>query len=113
MEEVSTNEFKQYIVVKLANEQYGIDIQYVDNIVRMQKVTRVPKSQDYFKGVINIHDGMGSVSFHGKHHHAFHILMKHKKNSGNNILRSSENLGQLPKIKQLDLRNVHIDFVFC
>lgn len=54
MEEVSTNEFKQYIVVKLANEQYGIDIQYVDNIVRMQKVTRVPKSQDYFKGVINL-----------------------------------------------------------
>ena len=47
-------ETKQYIVVKLGNEQYGIDIQYVDNIVRMQRVTRVPKAQSYFKGVINI-----------------------------------------------------------
>lgn len=47
-------EAKQYIVVKLGNEQYGIDIQYVDNIVRMQRVTRVPKAQSYFKGVINI-----------------------------------------------------------
>lgn len=45
---------KQYIVVKIGNEQYGINIQYVDNIVRMQKVTRVPKSQHYFVGVINL-----------------------------------------------------------
>lgn len=47
-------ETKQYIVIKLGNEQYGIDIQYVDNIVRMQRITRVPKAQSYFKGVINI-----------------------------------------------------------
>ena len=47
-------ESKQYIVVKLGNEQYGIDIQYVDNIVRMQRITRVPKAQHYFKGVMNI-----------------------------------------------------------
>lgn len=44
----------QYIVVNVGNEQYGIDIQYVDNIVRMQKITRVPKVQSYFKGVINL-----------------------------------------------------------
>ena len=54
-EENKTDELeKQYIVVKLGSEQYGIDIQYVDNIVRMQRVTRVPKAQHYFKGVINI-----------------------------------------------------------
>ncbi len=45
---------KQYIVVTFGNEQYGIDIRYVDNIVRMQKITRVPKAQPYFKGVINL-----------------------------------------------------------
>lgn len=44
----------QYIVVKIGNEQYGIDISYVDNIVRMQKIIRVPKAQHYFKGVINL-----------------------------------------------------------
>lgn len=44
----------QYIVVKLGEEQYGIDIKYVDNIVRMQKITRVPKAQDFFNGVINL-----------------------------------------------------------
>jgi len=45
---------KQYIVVKIGSEQYGIDISYVDNIVRMQKITRVPKAQSYFKGIINL-----------------------------------------------------------
>ena len=45
---------KQFIVVKIGSEQYGIDISYVDNIVRMQKITRVPKAQAYFKGIINL-----------------------------------------------------------
>ncbi|MDE6209687.1 MAG: chemotaxis protein CheW [Lachnospiraceae bacterium] len=44
----------QYIVVNLGDEQYGIDIKYVDNIVRLQKITRVPKAQNFFNGVINL-----------------------------------------------------------
>lgn len=44
----------QYIVVNLGEEQYGIDIKYIDNIVKMQKITRVPKAQAFFKGVINL-----------------------------------------------------------
>lgn len=44
----------QYIVIKLGAEQYGIDIKYVDNIVRMQHITRVPKVAGYLKGVINL-----------------------------------------------------------
>lgn len=47
-------EFFQYIVIKLGNEQYGIDIRYIDNIVRMQNITRVPKVPAYLKGVINL-----------------------------------------------------------
>lgn len=50
---IGTNSI-QYIVVKIGTEQYGIDIKYVDNIVRMQKITRVPKIQPYIKGVINL-----------------------------------------------------------
>jgi purine-binding chemotaxis protein CheW len=47
-------EAKQYIDVMINNEQYGIDINFIDNIVRMQRITRVPKAQDYFPGVINL-----------------------------------------------------------
>jgi purine-binding chemotaxis protein CheW len=58
MDEISlmNNEYDttQYIVINIGDEQYGIDIKYVDNIVRMQKITRVPNCQEYFKGVINL-----------------------------------------------------------
>lgn len=52
--ETKQAETKQYIVVQIGSEKYGIDIRYVDNIVRMQKITRVPKAQVYFKGIINL-----------------------------------------------------------
>ena len=44
----------QFIVIKIGGEQFGIDIKYIDNIVRMTKITRVPSVQPYFKGVINL-----------------------------------------------------------
>jgi len=44
----------QYIVIKIGEEQYGINISFIDNIVRMQHVTRVPKVAPYLKGVINL-----------------------------------------------------------
>ena len=49
-----TGELIQYIVIKIDDEQYGINIKFIDNIVRMQQITRVPKVDDYLKGVINI-----------------------------------------------------------
>lgn len=49
-----TEELKQFIVVKLGVEQYGINIQYVQNIVRMMNITRVPKAKYYLKGVVNL-----------------------------------------------------------
>ncbi|MCM1287133.1 MAG: chemotaxis protein CheW [Clostridium sp.] len=45
---------KQYIILRFDSEQYGIDISYIDNIVRLQPITRVPHSQSYFLGVINL-----------------------------------------------------------
>ncbi|NLK75687.1 MAG: purine-binding chemotaxis protein CheW [Clostridiales bacterium] len=50
---LATNE-KQYIIFKLNNELHGIDISYIDSIIVMQKITRIPKSQSHYKGVINL-----------------------------------------------------------
>ena len=47
-------EVVQYIKVEMGEELFGIDISYVDNIVRMQKITRVPNVAPYIKGVINL-----------------------------------------------------------
>ena len=45
---------KQYIILRFDSEQYGIDISYIDNIVRLQPITRVPHTQSYFLGIINL-----------------------------------------------------------
>ncbi len=47
-------DLKQYIIAYLNKDQYGIDIKYIENIIVMQSITRVPKSQSFFKGVINL-----------------------------------------------------------
>lgn len=44
----------QYIVIKLGEEAYGINISFVENISRMVHITRVPKVANYLKGVINL-----------------------------------------------------------
>ena len=52
--DVVEKETVQYIVVSIGNEQYGLDISYVDNIMRMCKITRVPKAPAHYIGVINL-----------------------------------------------------------
>ena len=52
--DVVEKETVQYIVVSIGNEQYGLDISYVDNIVRMCRITRVPKAPAHYIGVINL-----------------------------------------------------------
>ena len=52
--DTTEKETKQYIVVRIGGEKFGIDICYIDNIIRMQKITRVPKAQVFFKGIINL-----------------------------------------------------------
>ena len=54
MDESMMLDTKQYIIIKFDNEQYGISISYIDNIVRLQPITRVPHTQHYFLGIINL-----------------------------------------------------------
>ncbi len=49
-----SKEIIQYIVIRLGEEQYGIDIRNIDTITRMQHITRVPKMPEYLRGVINL-----------------------------------------------------------
>jgi purine-binding chemotaxis protein CheW len=44
----------RYLTFFLGEELYGIDISKVKEIIAMMKITRVPKSHHYIKGVINL-----------------------------------------------------------
>lgn len=47
-------EEKKIIVFSLGHEEYGVEVEKVKTIERMQKLTRVPKTPVFIKGVINL-----------------------------------------------------------
>lgn len=55
MAEDSANE-RQLVVFQLADEQYGVDIQDVREIIRTQAVTRIPSAPEHVLGVIDLRD---------------------------------------------------------
>jgi purine-binding chemotaxis protein CheW len=44
----------KYLIFHLANEDYGIEVCYVREIIGVQKITEVPDTEDFLKGVINL-----------------------------------------------------------
>ena len=44
----------KYLTFRLGNEEYGLQILKVQEINRMQMVTRVPRTPNYLRGVINL-----------------------------------------------------------
>ncbi|MCH7554176.1 MAG: chemotaxis protein CheW [Chloroflexi bacterium] len=45
---------QQLVVFSLAGEAYGIDINAVREIIRMQTITNVPRTPEFVEGVINL-----------------------------------------------------------
>lgn len=48
------SDLSKVIVFQLKNEQYGVDLQQVRSIERLQSVTEVPQSEQFIKGIINL-----------------------------------------------------------
>ncbi|MDD5675125.1 MAG: chemotaxis protein CheW, partial [Chitinivibrionales bacterium] len=42
----------KYLTFKLADEEYGLEILKVQEIIQMQAVTKVPRTPEYVRGVI-------------------------------------------------------------
>ena len=45
---------EQLVVMRLSNEDYGVDITTVREIIRMQKITDVPQAPTYVEGIIDL-----------------------------------------------------------
>lgn len=55
MEEVtSVSAEVKVIVFRLTDEEYGVDVNQVRSIERMQHITRVPRTPDFVQGVMNL-----------------------------------------------------------
>ena len=47
---------EQYVVFKLGQEEYGLDILMVQEIVRPLETTKLPNSPDYILGIVNLRE---------------------------------------------------------
>ena len=54
VEENNMNEETQLVVFKLSTEEYAVDISHVSEIRKMLAITRVPKTPEYYLGVMNL-----------------------------------------------------------
>jgi purine-binding chemotaxis protein CheW len=50
----SRNDLQQIIGFRVADEEFGLDILRVQEIIRLPQLTRVPNSADFVEGVINL-----------------------------------------------------------
>lgn len=50
----SLKEEKKIIVFQLDKEEYGIPVEQVQSIEKMQQITRVPRTKKFIKGVLNM-----------------------------------------------------------
>ncbi len=44
----------KYMTFKSGNEYFGLEIQYVNEIIQLQANTAIPETEDYIKGLINL-----------------------------------------------------------
>jgi purine-binding chemotaxis protein CheW len=50
----NSDDLLQLVIFKLGTEEFGINIMQVQEIIRIPEITRIPRSPDYIKGVINL-----------------------------------------------------------
>ena len=53
MDERDTQKGK-YVTFKSGEEYFGLKIQYVNEIIVFQEITKIPESENYIKGLINL-----------------------------------------------------------
>ncbi|MCK6439408.1 MAG: chemotaxis protein CheW [Planctomycetes bacterium] len=53
-EQASRDEILQLVTFRLSDEEFGVDIHALQEIIRMMPVTRVPKAPSFVEGVVNL-----------------------------------------------------------
>jgi len=54
LEDAEDTQKGKYLTFVIQNEGYGIEIQYVTEIIGMQKITEVPDLPEFLRGIINL-----------------------------------------------------------
>ncbi|MCK4476182.1 MAG: purine-binding chemotaxis protein CheW [Methanophagales archaeon] len=54
-------ETKPYVIFRLGDEEFGVDVMNIKEIAKITTITRVPRSADFIEGVINLRGCLATV----------------------------------------------------
>ena len=57
-EEKKAMEERQIVIFAIGNEEFGVNINEVREIIRIEQITKIPNTNPYIKGVINLRGGI-------------------------------------------------------
>ena len=57
-EETKTFDERQIVIFSLGKEEFGVNINEVKEIIRIEQITKIPNTEQYIKGVINLRGGI-------------------------------------------------------
>lgn len=58
---VDADETKPFVIFRLGDEEFGIDVMNIKEIAKITTITRVPRSADFIEGVINLRGSLATV----------------------------------------------------
>ncbi|SET36672.1 purine-binding chemotaxis protein CheW [Natronincola peptidivorans] len=85
---------KQYVIFKLCGEEYGVEIDHVQEITEYKKATKVPNVPSFIEGVINLRGNITPI-----------VSLKKKFNLQEDEIKDSN------RIIIINLKNRHVGFI--
>jgi purine-binding chemotaxis protein CheW len=58
---VAEEDTKTFVIFRLGDEEFGVDVMNIREIAKISTITRVPRSPDFIDGVINLRGGLATV----------------------------------------------------
>ncbi|MCW7071714.1 MAG: chemotaxis protein CheW [Methanophagales archaeon] len=54
-------ETKTFVIFRLGEEEFGVEVKNIKEIAKMTTITRVPRAPDFIEGVINLRGSLATV----------------------------------------------------
>ncbi len=58
---LAEEETKTFVIFRLRDEEFGVDVMNIKEIAKVSTITRVPRSPDFIEGVINLRGCLATV----------------------------------------------------
>ena len=58
---VAEDETKTFVIFRLGDEEFGVDVMNIKEIAKLSTITRVPRLPDFIEGVINLRGCLATV----------------------------------------------------